>query len=150
MSQTLPPWVRSLGTLSPGQEFEVPYFDLVTLAQQPMKVRVGSVEILPGGEEAYWLERKIGDIKAVDGISFTLRQGETLLRGTGLGIRAQHPGQASMGVGDGGRSSVGGVAVVDVLGDGTRIRQTSCMVAKNSAARPEPVRAHNGVRFQPR
>jgi hypothetical protein len=39
-----------------GQTLNVPYFDPITLSQGNMVIRVVDVEVLAGGEEAYWLE----------------------------------------------------------------------------------------------
>jgi hypothetical protein len=55
MSLSLPNAIAG-HALSVGQSFDLPYFDPVTLAQSSMKVSVDDVEILPGGEEAYWLK----------------------------------------------------------------------------------------------
>ena len=41
--------------LSIGKEFQLPYFDPVTLSQQKMTIRVFDSEILENGEEAWWL-----------------------------------------------------------------------------------------------
>lgn len=45
-------------TLVVGDSFELPYFDPVTLAQSPLEVTVTGVEVLAGGEEAYWLRTR--------------------------------------------------------------------------------------------
>jgi len=42
-------------TLSVGKHFSFPYFDPITLSQSNMDVAVTGVEVLPTGEEAYWL-----------------------------------------------------------------------------------------------
>ncbi|HJN73565.1 MAG TPA: transglutaminase-like domain-containing protein [Myxococcota bacterium] len=72
MSVSLNSWIAGIETdLAVGQRYEVPYFDPVTLSQQPMVLEIVDVEILPTaivdgliheGEEAYWIERSFGDI----------------------------------------------------------------------------------------
>lgn len=42
-------------TLTPGEEIALPYFDIVTLTQTEMRLRVESQETLPNGEMGWWL-----------------------------------------------------------------------------------------------
>ncbi|MCB9744763.1 MAG: transglutaminase domain-containing protein [Alphaproteobacteria bacterium] len=61
MSVSLNRWFAAKETVNVGDRYEVPYFDPVTLAQSRMVVEVVDVELLPSGEEAWWLERHFGD-----------------------------------------------------------------------------------------
>ena len=48
--------------LAVGHTFSVPYFDPLTLADGEMSFTVTDVVVLPGGEEAYWMEARFGEI----------------------------------------------------------------------------------------
>ncbi len=48
--------------LAMGQVFELPYFDPVTMATQTMRLEIEDVELV-GSEEAYWVQRSVGDIE---------------------------------------------------------------------------------------
>jgi len=69
--------------LSVGLEFEVPYFDPITLSQSHMKMKVEEVEILENGEEAYWIRSRTGDIETR---SLVTPAGETLRQEGALGM----------------------------------------------------------------
>ncbi|MCB9764652.1 MAG: transglutaminase domain-containing protein [Alphaproteobacteria bacterium] len=62
MSLSLGTVIASKEEIHVGDRYEVPYFDPVTLAQDTMVIRVFDVEVLPDGEEAYWMERSFGDL----------------------------------------------------------------------------------------
>ena len=62
ISLSLSRYMATLGDLHEGQVHEVPYFDPVTLVQDKMVLRVVGTEILPNGDEAYWVERSFGDL----------------------------------------------------------------------------------------
>ncbi|MCB9797466.1 MAG: transglutaminase domain-containing protein [Alphaproteobacteria bacterium] len=62
MSVSLNRWFAQQEEVRVGDSFQVPYFDPVTLAQSEMQVRVTGVELLPSGEEAWWLERSFGGV----------------------------------------------------------------------------------------
>ena len=50
-------------TLAVGRRFSIPWFDPLTLSQSAMQVEVTGVELLPDGEEAYWLQTNLGGIQ---------------------------------------------------------------------------------------
>jgi len=62
ISLSLSRYMSTLGDLHEGQVHEVPYFDPVTLVQDKMVLRVADTEILPNGDEAYWVERSFGEL----------------------------------------------------------------------------------------
>lgn len=63
MSLSLSSWLQGhADDLAVGKQFSLPYFDPITLSQQDMVMTVSGVEVLPDGEEAYWLERRVGDL----------------------------------------------------------------------------------------
>ena len=49
--------------LAEGVSFEVPYFDPVTMSQGTMAMEVVDTEILENGEEAFWVERRFGEVQ---------------------------------------------------------------------------------------
>lgn len=64
-------------SFTPGQSFEVPYFDPITMSQAPMKVFVESTETLGTGDLGYWLRTSIGSMttrRLVDAQGATLRE----------------------------------------------------------------------------
>ena len=73
MGNTVAAWIgRREEDLAVGQTFTLPYFDPVTLSQEPMVLRIVDIEILPSvtidgvtrqGEEAYWIERHVGELE---------------------------------------------------------------------------------------
>jgi hypothetical protein len=65
ISLTLGPYLSeaSGGDLREGLRFEVPYFDPASLAQDVMILEVVDTEILPDGNEAFWVTRSFGDIQ---------------------------------------------------------------------------------------
>lgn len=66
-------------TLEPGQTFEIPYFDPLTLTNSRAQVRVEAPEILPNGESAWWLVSRVGGMETrrlVDEAGNTLREEE--------------------------------------------------------------------------
>lgn len=65
------------------KRFEVPYFDPVTLAQGTMEITVEGVEIVAGGEEAYWLRSRMGDLETR---ALVLPNGDTLRQEGALGL----------------------------------------------------------------
>ena len=83
VSASLSSWISRHQPLAVGQSFEVPYFDPVSMSQEPLTVRVVDVEVLTNGEEAWWLERRFGDI-----VTRTLMTsgGEVLREEGGLGM----------------------------------------------------------------
>jgi hypothetical protein len=67
-----------------GQQYTVPYFDPVTLAQDEMEVEVTGVELIPGtAEEAYWLTTRFA---GVESRRLVTPSGETLREEGGLGL----------------------------------------------------------------
>jgi hypothetical protein len=80
---SLPAFVESQETLREGQSFELPYFDPVSLSQQNMHIQVVGTEVLPNGEEAYWLERDFGGATTR---SLMLPTGETLREQSEMGL----------------------------------------------------------------
>ena len=70
--------------LKQGLRFEVPYFDPVTMAEGQMEVEVTGVEIVPGGEEAWWLER---DFQGVSTKMLVTSSGELLREESALGLQ---------------------------------------------------------------
>jgi len=72
--------------LKEGQVFEVPYFSPTMLAKSNMTVRVIGTEILPDGNEAFWVER---DFEGIVSRTLINRGGDTLreeMSGGGLPI----------------------------------------------------------------
>ena len=69
--------------LSVGLEFEVPYFDPVTLSQGAMKLKVEGIEIVGNGEEAYWIRSRMGDIETR---ALVTPAGDTLRQEGALGL----------------------------------------------------------------
>jgi len=72
--------------LSEGQSYEIPYFSPTMLAQSTMTVRVVGTEILPDGNEAFWVER---DFEGIVSRTLINRGGATLreeMSGGGLPI----------------------------------------------------------------
>ncbi|MEE2751395.1 MAG: transglutaminase-like domain-containing protein, partial [Myxococcota bacterium] len=86
--------------------YSLPYFDPVTLAQAQMEIRVLSTEILPNGEEAYWLERTFSGATTR---SLVMPSGDLLREEGALGIAMvrQTPEEA--------RSMPTGGAPVDII-----------------------------------
>jgi hypothetical protein len=66
-----------------GLEFTTPYFDPVTLSQGEMLLVVDGIEVLEGGEEAYWISTRFSDIEAR---ILALPTGETLRQEGMLGM----------------------------------------------------------------
>jgi len=65
MSLSLGAWLsQHQEEIAVGRRFTLPYFDPITLSQQEMNLRVSGVELLPDGEEAYWMEREIGEMSS--------------------------------------------------------------------------------------
>lgn len=62
ISASLSSYISAQQPLHVGQSFDVPYFDPVSMSQEPLQVRVVDVEVLANGEEAWWLERRFGDM----------------------------------------------------------------------------------------
>ena len=71
--------------LKQGDRFAVPYFDPVTLAEGEMDVEVTGVEIVAGGEEAWWLER---DFQGVSTRMLVTSSGEVLREESALGLQS--------------------------------------------------------------
>ena len=69
--------------LSVGHTFSVPYFDPLTLADGDMHFTVTDVEVLPSGEEAYWMEARFGEIRTR---TLVTPAGETLRQEGALGL----------------------------------------------------------------
>ncbi len=70
--------------LAVGKRFQVPYFDPVTLSQEPMDVEVTGVELIPGtAEEAYWLTTRFAGVESRRLIT---PAGDTLREEGGLGM----------------------------------------------------------------
>jgi len=70
--------------LAVGLKFSVPYFDPLTLAEGEMQIEVVDVEVFSGGEEAYWLVSRFGDVETR---SLVTPAGETLRQEGALGMR---------------------------------------------------------------
>ena len=65
MSLSLGAWLsQHQDEIAVGKRFTLPYFDPITLSQQEMRMTVSGVELLPDGEEAYWVEREIGEMSS--------------------------------------------------------------------------------------
>ena len=70
-------------TLAVGKRFSVPYFDPLTMADGELEMEVTDVEIVAGGEEAYWITSRFGDIETR---SLVTPAGETLRQEGALGL----------------------------------------------------------------
>ena len=70
--------------LAVGLKFSVPYFDPLTLADGEMQIEVVDVEVFAGGEEAYWLVSRFGEVETR---SLVTPAGETLRQEGALGMR---------------------------------------------------------------
>ena len=69
--------------LAVGLTFSVPYFDPLTLAEGEMEIEVVDVEIFAGGEEAYWLLTRFGEVETR---SLVTPSGETLRQEGAIGM----------------------------------------------------------------
>jgi len=69
--------------LSVGLQFSVPFFDPLTLADGEMEIEVVDVEVFDGGEEAYWLLTRFGEIETR---SLVTPSGETLRQEGAIGM----------------------------------------------------------------
>lgn len=70
-------------TLAVGHRFTVPYFDPVSMAEGEMEMLVTDVEIVDGGEEAYWLRSSFG---GMDTRALVTADGGILRQESGLGL----------------------------------------------------------------
>jgi hypothetical protein len=70
--------------LAVGLKFSVPYFDPLTLAEGEMQIEVVDVEVFAGGEEAYWLVTRFGEVETR---SLVTPAGETLRQEGALGMK---------------------------------------------------------------
>jgi len=66
-----------------GLKFSVPYFDPLTLAEGEMEIEVVDVEVFDGGEEAYWLLTRFGEVETR---SLVTPAGETLRQEGAIGM----------------------------------------------------------------
>ena len=69
--------------LAIGKEFNVPYFDPVSMSDGEMTIRVVDTEILENGDEAYWITSNFNDIKTSSLVS---SDGDILRQEGALGI----------------------------------------------------------------
>ncbi len=63
--------------IKPGDTFELPYFDPITVTPSTMRVTVEAPELLPNGEVAHWLRMEAGGVttrRLVDAQGVTLRE----------------------------------------------------------------------------
>jgi transglutaminase-like putative cysteine protease len=68
-------------TLTPGMELTVPYFDITTMSNAPMNIRVEAPAVLPNGDVAWWLRTKVGSFESrrlVDERGNSLREESSL------------------------------------------------------------------------
>ena len=70
-------------TLAVGHRFSVPYFDPVSMAEGQMEMLVTDVEVIDGGEEAYWLRSTFG---GMDSRALVTADGGILRQESGLGL----------------------------------------------------------------
>ena len=70
--------------LAVGLKFTVPYFDPLTLAEGEMDIEVVDVEVFDGGEEAYWLTSRFGNVETR---SLVTPAGETLRQEGAIGMK---------------------------------------------------------------
>ena len=87
--------------ISPGDSFEVPYFDPITMSPSTMKVVDEAPEMLPNGEIAHWLRLDSGGIatrRLVDA------QGATLREESALGLKSIRMTKAEAIAVDGGEA----------------------------------------------
>jgi hypothetical protein len=68
-----------------GHRFSVPYFDPVTLAEGQMEMEVVDVEVLPSGNEAWWLE---SNFLGVEARALVDANGEILRQQAGMGLES--------------------------------------------------------------
>ena len=69
-------------TMTPGMEFEAPFFDPTTMSNSRMIVRVEAPAVLPNGDVAWWLSTEIAGFRTrrlVDERGNTLREESALL-----------------------------------------------------------------------
>lgn len=88
LSLTLPTRLRGR-PLVPGEQFELSYFDPITLANERATLRVEAPEVLPNGEPAFWIRTTYGSMETLRLVD---QNGETLREeavGGGLGLRSQ-------------------------------------------------------------
>lgn len=63
--------------LRPGDIFELPYFDPLTVTASTMRITVGAPELLPDGEVGHWLSMNTGGVvtrRLIDSKGATLRE----------------------------------------------------------------------------
>lgn len=82
VSQSLESLLRKQ-ELAVGMRLEVPYFDPLTLADGEMQISVDSVEVLEGGEEAYWLTTEFAGMEAR---ALVTPAGDTLRQESAMGM----------------------------------------------------------------
>lgn len=71
--------------VKPGDVFEMPYFDPISMSQSTMKVTVEAPEMLANGEVAWWLRMNTGGIETRRLVD---PQGATLREESALGLRS--------------------------------------------------------------
>ena len=69
--------------LAVGHRFSVPYFDPVSMAEGEMEMLVTDVEIIDGGEEAWWVRSSFA---GMDTRALIASDGSTLRQESGLGL----------------------------------------------------------------
>ena len=82
VSQSLEALLRAQ-ELTVGKRLLVPYFDPLTMADGEMEIVVDSVEVLDGGEEAYWLTTSFAGMEAR---ALVTPAGDTLRQESAMGM----------------------------------------------------------------
>ncbi len=82
VSQSLDALIRTQ-ELAVGKRFSVPYFDPLTMAEGEMELVVDSVEVLDGGEEAYWMSTRFAGMEAR---ALVTPAGDTLRQESAMGM----------------------------------------------------------------
>lgn len=69
--------------LAVGKRFSVPFFNPMTMAEGEMEIRVDSVEVVAGAEEAYWITT---DFAGMEARALVTPSGDTLRQESGMGL----------------------------------------------------------------
>ncbi len=136
LSVTLAAQIRGR-TLVPGDRFEVPYFDPLTMTNTPAWVTVESTEPLANGDTALWLRTEYGAMETrrlVDG------HGDTLREESAMGLRAESMTRANaMAVTDGDPPDLVALSAAPLTGTLTGARDTKVVRLQIAGVEPERI-----------
>lgn len=121
--------------LTNGAEFQIPYFDPLTMTNATATLVVESTEVLPNGDLGYWIRSRFGGVEARRLVDAA---GETLREESAMGLRTQRmTREEAMAIDGADPPDLVALSAAPLTGKLTDARSTKVVALRISGVDPE-------------